>query len=105
MVTFRRQKPAGSKDTLRNAMLSAVDGSRLVKFNELEATDVWRGVKGLSNREEQSGRSRRRGSIMFGCPCVLSAAAGFWCAWWLDEGCERACARVPRAKVRDRTGL
>ena len=51
-----------SKDTLRNAMLKAVDGIRLVKFNELEATDVWRGVKGLSNKEEQSITKKKQSS-------------------------------------------
>ena len=83
-----------SKDTLRNAMLSAVDGSRLVKFNELEATDVWRGVKGLSNREEQSGRSRRRGSIMFGCPYVCSVR---WRGFGVHGGSMKGASAPARA--------
>ena len=53
---------SNSKDTLRNAMLQKVDGCRLAKFNELEATDVWRGVKGLSNKEEQSITKKRQSS-------------------------------------------
>ena len=52
-----------SKDKmLRNAMYTTVDGTRLAKFNELESTAVWNGVKGLSNMETQSVTTKQQSS-------------------------------------------
>ena len=52
----------GKDKTLRNAMYTLVNGLRLVKFNELESTDVWGGVKGLSNMEAQSVTTKKQSS-------------------------------------------
>ena len=40
-------------------MRTLVNGTRLTKFNELEATNVWGGVKGLSNMEAQSVTTKK----------------------------------------------
>ena len=52
----------GKDKTLRSAMLTLTDGLRMVKFNELEATAVWQGVKGLANMEAQSVTKKKQSS-------------------------------------------
>ena len=52
----------GKDKTLRNAMYTLTDGTRLVKFNELESTAVWNGIKGLSNMESQSVTTKKQSS-------------------------------------------
>ena len=43
-------------------MLAASNGTRLCKFNELEGTQVWAGVKTLSNMEAQSITKKNQSS-------------------------------------------
>merc|ERR1711965_692816 len=43
-------------------MRTLVNGTRLTKFNELEATNVWIGLKGLSNMETQSVTTKKQSS-------------------------------------------